>query len=165
MSLLQMPVGLNQQVPELLLFKETALLQFCHSPGEGEIAELGEQAVQFDDLVGGERVEEVLADEEVEVTESGGLEVPVLGELFSLEDRVLHLAVDLSGFSPALLHELLVLDVQDFAVLLSDVLEYLVEHHHVELDFDLAGVRVVVLLAVLEALEVVAVGLFELRVL
>ena len=116
-------------------------------------------------MVGGERVEEVLADEQVEVTESGRLEVSVLGELFSLEDGVLHLAVDLSGFSSALLHDLLVLDVEDLPVFFGDVLEYLIEHHHVELDFNLARMRVVVLLAVLEALEVVAVGLFELRVL
>lgn len=99
------------------------------------------------------------------MAEARRLEVSVLGELLPLQDGVLHLAVDFGGLSPPLLHDLLVLDVEDIPVLFSDVLEDLVEHHHVQLYFYLAGVGVVVLLSVLEAFEVVGVCLFELRVL
>lgn len=68
------------------------------------------------------------------------LEVSVLRKFFPLQDGVLHLAVDLRGLSSPLLHELLVLDVEYLPVLFSDILEDLVEHHHVQLDLYLAGV-------------------------
>lgn len=68
------------------------------------------------------------------------LEVSVLGKLFPLQNGVLHFAVDLRGLFSPLLHELLVLDVQYLPVFFSDILEYLVKHHHVKLDLYLARV-------------------------
>lgn len=69
--------------------------------------------------------------------------------------------VDFGGLLEFDLHGLLVLNVEQVAVLFGEVLDYFVEHHDVEFDFNFAGVGVVEFLAVLVALEVVEECLVE----
>lgn len=156
-----MPVGGDQKVPQLLLLVKLALVEFGQPSSIGQVAQPRLQVGEFHHLVGGEGLEELFGDEEVEVAELAGLEVAVLGELFPFEDGVPHFVVDPQGFLLLLLCEFFVLDVDDLAVPFGDFLDDFEEHHHVEFDFHLGGVGVVQELPVLVALQVVEVGFLE----
>ena len=59
------------------------------------------------------------------------------------------------------LQVLLVLDVQQFFVLLTHVFQHFVEEHEIQLDFYLSRVVVLEFLSVFVALDVVFIGLLE----
>jgi hypothetical protein len=159
-----MHVAFDEKIPKLLFLKEGALLQFGHASSEGHIGQSFKQTIQLQHLTGWQPIEEVLADEQTEMAEFRRFEVAIFWKLFSFEDSILHFVVDVDGFSSSGLEGYFVIDEQHFLVLFDDVLEQLVEHDHVDLYFYLAGVGVAEGLPVFEALEVVYVGLVELRV-